>query len=294
MTMRLGAWQIDSINNVDLFALCDGLPDASVDMVLADLPYGTTACAWDTVIPFEPMWSRFKRVIKPRGAIVLTATEPFASTLIASNLTMFKYDWCWIKSNATDFVRAKLKPMGQHEHVLVFSQASVAGGADGNMNYFPQDLVRINAVRRNGKTTGGQTLRGSIETSGGKGKLRTAGAEYVQEYENYPTTTLYFAAQIDPVHPTQKPVALFEYLIRTYTREGELVLDPTCGSGTTALAARNAKRHWICGDTDAHYCDVARDRLRLPFEARRVKASDDVSDLPLFAPASDGADAAQA
>ena len=271
--MRLGAWQIDSINNVDLFALCDGLPDASVDMVLADLPYGTTACAWDTVIPFEPMWERFKRVIKPRGAIVLTASQPFTSALVMSNPSWFRCEWVWEKDNGSNFLNLDMHPFKVHENVLVFSESAAA--------YYPQ-------------MTGGTPYRARAGTVfrpylGAFEK----GTVTVNNGERYPRSVVKVDAQRGK-HPTQKPVALFEYLIRTYTREGELVLDPTCGSGTTALAARNAKRHWICGDTDVHYCDVARDRLRLPFEARRVKASDDVSDLPLFAPASDGADAAQA
>lgn len=276
-------FEVNSVHHTDLFTLCAGLGDQSVDMILCDLPYGTTACSWDTVIPFEPMWAAFKRVIKPKGAIVLTASQPFTSALVMGNPGMFKYAWVWVKSNATDFVRAKLKPMGQHEDVLIFSPASVAGGANGNMNYFPQDLKRVNKTKRNGKTTGGQTLRGDMNKPNSVGKLRTAGAVYVQEFEGYPTTTLYFDASADHLHPTQKPLALFEYLIRTYTQEGDLVIDPCVGSGTAAVAARNTKRRFIAGDTNPEYVAIARDRLRLPFEKSHRQFDNDVSDTPLFA-----------
>lgn len=271
----LGAWQIDSINNVDLFALCDGLPDASVDMVLADLPYAQTQSSWDVLIPFAPMWERFKRVVKPRGAIVLTATQPFTSALTMSNVEWLREELIWVKQHPKGFLDARRRHLDAHETVLVFS--------DGLTTYNPQGLVPVRV--QNGRANkGGNGVYGKV----GNG-------DYVQEVGNFPRSILYFDAVTQGhLHPNQKPTDLFRYLIRTYSNAGEVVLDPTCGSGTTAVAARAEGRHFVCGDTDAHYCDVARDRLRLPFEARRVKASDDVSDLPLFAPASDGADAAQA
>lgn len=275
----IGSYELDSINHCDLFALCDGLPDASVDMVLADLPYGTTACAWDIVIPFAPMWERFKRVIKPRGAIVLTASQPFTSALVMSNVEMFRYTWHWNKGNGTGHLDANKRPLRQVEDVAVFYAEQCT--------YNPQMIRRDKPEVLN--------AAGRRKNIGGSGKRVYGNHMHMPpkvSYERYPTNYLQFSFgnKADLVHPTQKPVALFEYLIRTYTREGELVLDPCVGSGTTALAARNAKRHWICGDSDSHYCDVASDSLRLPFEAKRVKASDDVSDLPLFAPAALDAD----
>lgn len=260
--MTIGAWELDSINNTDLFALCDGLPDASADCILADLPYGTTACSWDTVIPFAPMWERFKRVIKPRGAIVLTASQPFTSALVMSNVEMFRYEWVWDKELAGNFLLAQSQPLKVHENTLVFSRET--------HNYYP--IMRKGIKRVKG---------------GGFSNLWSLSLTATTSEDYYPTSILEIpnTDRNSAVHPTQKPVALFEYLIRTYTREGDVVLDPCCGSGTTALAARNAKRHWLCGDTDAHYCDVARDRLRMPFEPRQVKADNDLSGLPLFAEA---------
>lgn len=256
--------ELNTVHNLDIFDLCDKLDSASVDMILADLPYGTTACSWDTIIPFEPMWAAFKRVIKPRGAIVLTANQPFTSALVMSNIEMFRYEWIWEKDNGSDFLNVNRKPFEAHENVLVFyDQLPV---------YNPQ--MEVGEPYR--------AISGTAHRSGLQQPNVADGTTTVNLGWRYPKSYQRFSTQ-KGFHPTQKPVALFEYLIRTYTREGDLVLDPCCGSGTTGLAARACKRNYIVGDSDAHYCDVARDRLRLPFEPRQVKASDDVSDLPLWA-----------
>lgn len=239
----LGNWQLDSVNNTDLLTLCAGLPDASIDCILCDLPYGTTACSWDEIIPFEPMWAAFKRVIKPRGAIVLTASQPFTSKLVMSNIEMFRYEWIWQKTKPTQFLDAGRKPLKEHENVLVFGKAPPA--------YYPQGLQR-SGKQQNGKGKSG-SLYGSTKEV------------YIQEWINYPRTVQKFASDINGNHPTQKPVALFEYLIRTYTQPGDLVLDPTVGSGTTAVAARNTNRRYIVGDTSAEYYEIARERLKQPY-----------------------------
>lgn len=260
----LGSYALNSVQNVDLFTLCDGLPEASVDMILCDLPYGTTACAWDTVIPFEPMWARFKRVIKPRGAIVLTASQPFTSALVMSNPKMFKYEGVWEKSNGGGFLNANCRPLPRHENYLVFyEQEGVYNPQMSEGKPYQKARGETHAQINNGGTTG---IVGFVTVNTG---------------ERYPTSVVYFPSETG-LHSTQKPVALFEYLIRTYTIEGDVVLDPCVGSGTTALAARNCKRAFIVGDTDAGYCAIANDRLRLPFAPRMVKAANDVSDLPLF------------
>lgn len=241
-------WELDSINHTDLFTLCDGMDDQSVDMILCDLPYGTTACAWDTIIPFEPMWERFKRVIKPRSAIVLTASQPFTSALVMSNPKMFRYEWIWDKVNAATGLHAYMQPLKAHENVCVFSTEA--------HNYFPQMVKVPNRADKarlipNGNAFSGKNTRRIYNNYG----------------QGYPKSVITHsnANQAGKTHPTQKPVALFEYLIRTYTREGDLVIDPCVGSGTTAVAARNLRRRYICGDTSAEYVEIARQRIAAPY-----------------------------
>lgn len=239
----------------DTIEMMATLPDESVDMILCDLPYGTTACKWDTVIPFEPLWEQYKRLIKKNGAIVLFGSEPFSSSLRTSNLEMFKYDWIWEKSKAVGFVNAKLKPMPKHETVSVFSFGKTSNGNQGNMVYNPQGLVN------HGKTVRGR--KGVSSDSDGNGYGRPSmKAEYVQEFTNYPTTVLRFGSEGSPQHPTQKPVALCEYLIRTYTNEGETVLDNTMGSGTTGVACVNTGRSFIGIERDDKYFAIAQERLQ--------------------------------
>jgi site-specific DNA-methyltransferase (adenine-specific) len=243
--------ELDSIQHADIFALCDQLDAASVDMILCDLPYGTTACSWDTVIPFAPMWERFKRVIKPRGAIVLTASQPFTSALVMSNPTMFKYSWVWDKVQAVGHLNSKIMPMKRHEDIVVFGQEMPA--------YYPQMTAR-KQQRIDKPRTAIYGVSGDAYGSHHK--------NYQAVYDAYcPDTFLKFqnGDQSDKVHPTQKPVALFRYLIRTYTQPGDVVLDPTCGSGTTALAAREEQRHYICGDSSAEYVAVAQKRMDAPY-----------------------------
>jgi len=209
----------------------------SVDMVMADLPYGTTACKWDTVIPFVPLWEQYRRVCKKNAAIVLTASQPFTSTLGASNADALKYSWVWAKSSATGHLNAKRMPMKIHEDILVFS--------DAPHNYFPQGL----------KPHGKITRRGSNGDNFGK-----SGVENFQEWTNYPRSILEFPSEGRPIHPTQKPVALMEYLIRTYTNEGETVLDNTMGSGTTGVGCINTRRSFIGIERDPAYFKIAQAR----------------------------------
>lgn len=242
----------------DCLDLMHDIPDGSVDMVLCDLPYGTTACKWDSVIPFEPLWEHYHRVISSTGAIVLTATQPFASVLVSSNIKNFKYEWVWNKTKVTDFVRAKLKPMTGHENVLVFSKASVANGAKQNMSYFPQGLKKVNKIVKNSSV--GEGFAGRNKSNyGPNNKLHLP--EYRQEFEGYPNTKLDIASETKGFHPTQKPVALFEYLIKTYTNPGDTVLDNTAGSGTTAIAAERTGRKWLCIEQDEIYYNKAVGRV---------------------------------
>jgi len=238
----------------DCLELMARIPDASVDMILCDLPYGTTPCKWDTVIPFEPLWAHYKRVIKRNGAIVLTASQPFTSALVMSNLDMFKYQWLWRKTRATNFFQAKFAPLNAHEDIAVFSHGGSNLGSKTPIKYFPQGLTKINKLRKNSKSTGGKIGMEHATTI-------TPGSRYVQENSGYPDRELKFGGDLNTVHPTQKPVALMEYLIRTYTNEGETVLDNCMGSGTTGVACINTGRRFIGIEKDAKYFELAQNRI---------------------------------
>ena len=229
----------------DCLEVMRGLPDGSVDMILCDLPYGTTACAWDAVIPFEPLWNEYRRVVKPRAAIVLTASQPFTTALAASNMNWFKYCWVWEKSRVGDIFNAKNKPLKKHEDILVFSSGTTANGSKNRMPYYPQGLQETHKVAKNNETTRAFFAPRPSHK-----------AEYVQTATGYPTSVLKFQNDTGH-HPTQKPVALMEYLIRTYTNEGELVLDNTMGSGTTGVAALKSGRRFVGIERDEKYFGIA-------------------------------------
>lgn len=249
---------LDLSNNISLFQgdcleVMKGIPDGSVDLVLADPPYGTTACKWDTVIDLELMWEQLKRVIRPNGAIVMTASQPFTSALILSNPKMFKYEWIWEKSRPSGFAQCKNKPMSSHENVLVFSEGVTvhANQSKKRMMYNPQGLVEINK-----KTSGARPSK----NAGGMGARPSHKKSIIQTHTNYPRTVLKFDGQRG-LHPTQKPVAIMEYLIKTYTNEGETVLDFTMGSGTTGVASKNLNRKFIGIELDEKYFDIAKERI---------------------------------
>lgn len=225
------------------------IPDKSVDMILCDLPYGTTALKWDAVIPFEPLWEQYERIIKDTGAIVLTASQPFASALVMSNPKLFKYEWVWVKNNSTGFQLAKVMPLKKHESILVFSKANTYPRSKSIVNYYPQGLKELNKVNKRGR-------KGDYLTDSGVKQN-----EYIQKYTNYPVSVLEFAKDSKTIHPTQKPVALFEYLIKTYTKENDVVLDNCIGSGTTAIAAINTNRNYIGFEIEKEYFDKANERI---------------------------------
>ena len=214
------------------------IPDKSVDMILCDLPYGTTQNKWDSVIHLGNLWLEYKRIC--RGAIVLTAQTPFDKVLGASNLEMLKYEWIWEKSKATGHLNAKKMPMKAHENVLVFYKSLPT--------YNPQGLVRktVPTIRKGGNNG----------TNYGK-----SDKDALQEFENYPRSILPVASEGKTVRPTQKPVALMEYLIRTYTNEGDMVLDNCMGSGTTGVACRNLHRKFIGVEMDETYYNIAKNRI---------------------------------
>jgi site-specific DNA-methyltransferase (adenine-specific) len=221
-----------------------GIPDGSVDMILADPPYGTTACKWDSIIPLEPMWAQLKRIIKPNGAIVMTAAQPFTSVLVSSNLSMFKYDWVWEKPSAKGHLNAKKQPMRAHESILVFY--------DKQPTYNPQMTdghVRKVSFKR-------KELNSEVYSENTSDVSYDSTRRYPRSVQNIKQDT-----QKCSLHPTQKPVALMEYLIKTYTNEAETVLDFTMGSGTTGVACVNLNRSFIGIELDENYFNIASDRI---------------------------------
>lgn len=231
------------------------IPDKSVDMILCDLPYGTTECAWDSIIPFEPLWEQYERVIKDDGAIVLTSAQPFTTMLISSNMRLFKYCWVWEKTMAVGFINAKNRPLSAHEDICVFSKGTIANKSDRRMKYNPQGLVFAPRTKK----------RDRPMSAKGNGFMKPRPSHkpvYDVEYENYPRSVIKVAnSNHDSVHPTQKPVALFDYLIQTYTSEGDTVLDNCMGSGTTAVACIATKRNFIGFELDKEYHRIANERI---------------------------------
>ena len=236
--------EINTIYNEDCLEGMKRISDGSVDMILCDLPYGTTACKWDTIIPFELLWEQYKRVIKENGAIVLFGSQPFTSAMISSNIKGYKHHWIWKKNRGTGFQVAKYRPMMATEDIIAFT---VNGE---RINYYPQ-MIKLDKPVKYKKASSCNTI-GGIENK----------KEYYWVDETYPTNVLEFAKVSKPIHPTQKPVALLEYLIKTYTNEGETVLDNCMGSGTTAIACINTNRNYIGFELDKHYCDIANERTQ--------------------------------
>jgi len=251
--------------------------EQSVDLILCDLPYGTTdrkgvqdkgnnrVLEWDTVIPLDELWEHYRRVLKPTGAVVLTADQPFTSQLVVSNLEWFKYEWIWKKKKTTGFLHANARPMKETEDVLVFSPLGASGGskkANKNMTYNPQGLVEKHVVKKNNAKRLGKFLHQPQHMGAGNKLLHET--EYEQKYTNYPSEIIEFGLDKGTVHPTQKPVALMEYLIRTYSNVGEVVLDNCMGSGTTGVAAVNCDRNFIGIEMDEQYFKIAQDRINNP------------------------------
>ena len=240
---------LDTLIHGECLEAMKHIADGSIDMVCADLPYGTTACKWDTVIPFEPLWEAYKRVIKPCGAIVLFGSQPFTSALVMSNPKWFRYCWVWHKNKSSGFQNAGHKPLKSHEDICIFSPSPAVPCRNSSMSYYPQGVRECNKPNRMGH-------RGEAY-----GNRPNQGDKYLQTRENYPKSVLSFAVD-QGLHPTQKPVALFEYLVRTYTNPGDLVLDNTMGSGTLPVACIQSGRHYIGIEKDDTYFDIAVSRVR--------------------------------
>lgn len=237
------------MSNIDLYngdclEVMKGIPDGSVDLILTDPPYGTTACKWDTVIDLELMWEQLKRIIKPNGAIVMTASQPFTSVLVTSNLKGFKYCWQWDKKIPSGMSYARFRPMQQTEDICVFTRSGE------KTIYNAQMILRDKPIKgggmSKGETTNNQNLKALKKT---------------YTHKN-PTTLIQFdKIRKGSLHPTQKPVALMEYLVKTYTNEGETVLDFTMGSGTTGVACKNLNRNFIGIELDETYFNIAKERI---------------------------------
>jgi site-specific DNA-methyltransferase (adenine-specific) len=244
---------INSVLNGDCLELMKDIPNESIDMILCDLPYGTTSCKWDTIIPFDKLWEQYERIIKPNGAIVLTASQPFTSALVMSNIKNFKYSLVWSKKMTSGFANAKYQPMKSHEDILIFCKNKTI--------YNPQMVKRTdNELKRlshkSVNTTSSEHTKSMIGKSGNR---------YDNIYK-YPNSIIEKIGVMNNggeklPHPTQKPISLFEYLIKTYTNEGDLVLDNCAGSGTTAIACLNTNRNYILMEQDKQYFDLINKRI---------------------------------
>lgn len=233
----------------DCLELMNDIPDGSIDMILCDLPYGTTKNKWDSVIPFDKLWSHYKRIIKDNGAIVLFSQMPFGAFLIASNPQMFKYEWVYQKTNATGFLNSKYAPLKAHENILVFSKAPTSYTKNKKpLVYNPQMRTGFKPY---------STVTGTLTSNYDSFKrVRSSSSG-----ERYPIDVIVFKQDKCNFHPTQKPVDLLEYLIKTYTNEGDLVLDNCMGSGSTGVACKNTNRSFIGIELDNNYFEIAKSRI---------------------------------
>lgn len=234
---------INTVIHGDCLELMKDIPDKSIDMILCDLPYGTTACKWDTIIPFEPLWEQYKRIIKDNGAIVLTASQPFTSALVMSNIKYFKYCWYWDKVRGSNFATVNIRPFNSCEEVVIFYNKQPT--------YNPQKEIGKPYIQKQGYV-------GEAKQTG----LSRKEVITINNGERFPLSILKFSKE-SGFHPTQKPVALFEYLIKTYTNEGDTVLDNCAGSGTTGVACKNTGRNYILIEKEQEYIDIINKRLNV-------------------------------
>jgi len=258
----------------DCLVEMDQVADGSVDLILCDLPYGTTdrkgisdkgdnrVLSWDTLIPLDKLWEQYRRVLKPSGAVVLTADQPFTSQLVLSNLEWFKYEWIWKKRKVTGFLHANARPMKETEDILVFSPMGASGGSvkvNKNMTYNPQGLIEKRVKKKNNAKRLGKFLHQPEHM--GEGNKLLHETEYEQKWTNYPSEIIEFGLDRNVIHPTQKPVALMEYLIKTYSNEGDTVLDNCMGSGTTGVACKKTNRNFIGIEKESEYFTQAKERI---------------------------------
>lgn len=236
--------EINKIYNEECLEGMNKIDDHSIDLIVCDLPYGTTSCSWDEIIPFDKLWQQYKRVIKENGVIALFGAEPFSTMIRMSNLKDYKYDWYWHKNNVTGFTFAKYQPMRAIETVSIFN--------NGKPVYYPQDLqIMTKNNIRSRKDNGRDAIYKQDSLEG----------DYFQKYTNYPNNVLKFERDTNTFHPTQKPVRLLEYLIKTYSLPGDLILDNCMGSGTTAIACLNTDRNFIGFEMNEEYYQKSLQRI---------------------------------
>ena len=242
----------------DCLKILPKIEDGSIDLICVDPPYGTTASNWDKEIPMEPLWKEYHRVLKSTGTVLFFANGIFTPLVMISNLKEYKYRWVWIKKNSTNFVHAKNRPMTKSEDILVFSKGAmghVSQLGDKRMTYNPQGVIPVNKIRKNGKANFTNTLAG---------KRPSHKDEFIVEYTNYPTDILEGFPEVSParkLHPNEKPINLLEYLIKTYSNEGEIVLDNCMGSGSTGVACMNTNRKFVGIELEDKYFSVAKERI---------------------------------
>lgn len=249
--------KVDYIRQGDCLELMKELPDKSINLILCDLPYGTTASQWDKVIPADKLWSEYKRIIKDNGSVLLFASGMFVPQIMMSNINDYKYSWVWVKNNSTNFIHAKNRPLAKYEQILAFSPAPMGHASllgERRMVYNPQGLKRIDKIKRN-------DIKGTIV-----GVRRSHRKEYKQEYTGYPSDVITAFPDLPTtkkLHTNQKPIELLEFLIKSYTNEGDVVLDNCMGSGSTCVAAKECNRHYIGYELEPKYFEIAKQRLEM-------------------------------
>lgn len=257
--------EIDTIYNEDCLVGMKRIPDGSIDCIICDLPYGKltdkTRARWDVDLDYNALFMEYRRLIKPNGVICLHGNEPFSSFLRMGMIDIYKYDIKWIKSKTTGFANANYRPMNKYEDIMVFSFANAsAGGKSNPMTYNPQGLVVSGKVKKNSSKRQGLVGR-STNNLGSGNSLLNDNTEYVQKFTNYPSNVVHFSNPEKYFHPTQKPLELVRYLVKTYSNEGDLVLDNCIGSGTTAVACVKENRHFIGFELDKNFFDLAVERV---------------------------------
>ena len=267
--------EINKVHCGDCLELMKQIEDKSINLILCDLPYGTTPANWDSRIPMGKLWKEYERIIKDDGAIVLNSQQPFTSLLISSNIYLYKYNWVWEKDNATNFLNSKYQPLKITEDICVFGKGSTSFIRSGiNMVYNPQFTKGKPYTCKSGKQGDNSAV-----VRGGKGDREdVSGHITINDGKRYPKNLIKFNRDKEKLHPTQKPVELGRYLIRTYTNEGDLILDNTCGVGSFLLSAKLEKRDFIGIEINEKYCKIAEERLKE--ENTQTKLNSDVSIPP--------------